>query len=352
MIRVEGLVKRFGRDVAVDGVDLAVGRGEFFAILGGSGSGKTTLLRLIAGFERPNAGRILIDGADMTDAPPHRRPVNMMFQSYALFPHMSVVKNIEFGLRQEGARGDELRKRAAEALDMVAMREFAQRKPEQLSGGQRQRVALARAIVKRPKVLLLDEPLSALDRKLREATQVQLLDVQKRTGITFVVVTHDQDEAMTLASRVAVMNAGRIEQVDSPRALYAQPANRFVAGFIGATNLLPARASGEGLAGDGIETMLAPSMAVDSAGPLWVSIRPEHVAIAAETRHLPHDNVESGKVIGLSYYGDHTVYFVRAAGGAVLRAAQFNTIHKRPAFKVDDPVSLSWPPEAITVLRS
>ncbi|HUO55186.1 MAG TPA: ABC transporter ATP-binding protein [Rhodoblastus sp.] len=352
MIRVEGLVKRFGREIAVDGVDLAVGRGEFFAILGGSGSGKTTLLRMIAGFEQPDSGRILIDGADMTDAPPHRRPVNMMFQSYALFPHMSVARNVEFGLRQEGARGAELMKRTAEALDMVAMRDFAQRRPDQLSGGQRQRVALARALVKRPKVLLLDEPLSALDRKLREATQLQLLDIQQRTGITFVVVTHDQDEAMTLASRVAVMNGGRVEQVDTPRALYSQPANRFVAGFIGATNLLPARASGEGLEGEGIETLLAPSMTVECAGPLWVSIRPENVSIAAEARHLPHDNVESGRVIGLSYYGDHTVYFVRAAGGAVLRAAQFSTVHKQPAFKVDDPVTLSWPAEAITVLRS
>jgi putrescine transport system ATP-binding protein len=352
MIRVEGLIKRFGRDTAVDGVDLAIGRGEFFAILGGSGSGKTTLLRMIAGFERPDSGRILIDGANMTEAPPHRRPVNMMFQSYALFPHMSVVKNVEFGLRQEGLRGEELSRRTAEALDLVAMRDFAHRKPDQLSGGQKQRVALARAIVKRPKVLLLDEPLSALDRKLREATQLHLLDVQKRTGITFVIVTHDQDEAMALASRVAVMNAGRVEQVDSPRALYAQPANRFVAGFIGAVNLLPVRASGEGFMGDGVETLLAPSAAIDSASPLWAAIRPENVAIAPGAHRMPHPNTEIGRVVGLSYYGDHTVYFVRASGGAVLRAAQFNSVHQGPAFKIDDPVTLSWPAEAITVLRS
>ncbi|MCI4680261.1 ABC transporter ATP-binding protein [Rhodoblastus acidophilus] len=352
MIQVEGLTKKFGRDMAVTGVDLAIAAGEFFAILGGSGSGKTTLLRMIAGFERPDKGRVLIDGADMTDAPPHRRPVNMMFQSYALFPHMSVAKNIEFGLRQEGLRGAELRRRADEALDLVVMRDFADRKPHQLSGGQKQRVALARAIVKRPKVLLLDEPLSALDRKLRETTQMHLLEVQKRTGVTFVVVTHDQDEAMTLASRVAVMNAGRIEQVDTPRALYARPANRFVAGFVGATNLLPARASGEGLLGEGVLTFLAPAAPVLGVGVFWASIRPENITIARRANCLPRANAEHGAVEALSYYGDHTVYFVRAEGGALLRAAQFNAVHGGPGFKIGDAVSVCWPPEAITVLRA
>ncbi len=352
MIRVEGLTKNFGDDVAVAGVDLAIARHEFFAILGGSGSGKTTLLRMIAGFERPDAGRILIDGADMTAAPPHRRPVNMMFQSYALFPHMSVANNVAFGLRQEGVRGTELRRRTDEALDLVVMRDYAERKPHQLSGGQKQRVALARAIVKRPKVLLLDEPLSALDRKLREATQLQLLDVQKKTGVTFVVVTHDQDEAMTLASRVAVMNHGRIEQVDTPRALYAQPANRFVAGFIGAINLLPAEASGEGLLGEGVAGFLVASAPVAGAGPFWVSIRPENIGVAARNEHLPRSNAENGQVESLSYYGDRTVYFVRAEGGALLRAAQFNAVHAAHAFAVGDNVTLTWPPEAVTVLRS
>ncbi|MGO8737819.1 ABC transporter ATP-binding protein [Rhodoblastus sp.] len=352
MIRVEGLTKRFGGEAAVAGVDLAIAPGEFFAILGGSGSGKTTLLRMIAGFERPDSGRILIDGADMTAAPPHKRPVNMMFQSYALFPHMSVAKNVEFGLRQEGFRGAELRRRADEALDLVAMRDYAERRPHQLSGGQKQRVALARAIVKRPKVLLLDEPLSALDRKLRETTQLHLLDVQKKTGVTFVVVTHDQDEAMTLASRVAVMNEGRIEQVDTPRALYAQPVNRFVAGFIGATNLLAAKASGEGFLGDGVVGFLVASAPVAGAGPFWVSIRPENIAIAARAPHLPRSNAENGVIEGLSYYGDHTIYFVRAEGGALLRAARFNAVHAAAAFHVGDAVTLSWPPEAVTALRS
>ncbi len=352
MIRVEGLTKNFGGEVAVDRVDLSIARSEFFAILGGSGSGKTTLLRMIAGFERPDEGRILIDGADMTAAPPHRRPVNMMFQSYALFPHMSVAKNVEFGLRQEGFRGAELRRRADEALDLVAMRDYAERMPHQLSGGQKQRVALARAIVKRPKVLLLDEPLSALDRKLREATQLHLLDVQKKTGVTFVVVTHDQDEAMTMASRVAVMNRGRIEQVDTPRALYAQPVNRFVAGFIGATNLLPAEASGEGFLGEGVAGFLVAPAAVAGAGPFWLSIRPENIGIAARNAHLPRSNAENGVVEGLSYYGDHTVYFVRAEGGALLRAARFNAVHAARAFHIGDDVTLSWPPEAVTVLRA
>jgi putrescine transport system ATP-binding protein len=352
MVRVEGLTKNFGGEVAVAGVDLAIAAGEFFAILGGSGSGKTTLLRMIAGFERPDEGRILIDGADVTGAPPHRRPVNMMFQSYALFPHMSVAKNVEFGLRQEGARGAELRRRAEEALDLVAMNDYAERKPHQLSGGQKQRVALARAIVKRPKVLLLDEPLSALDRKLREATQLHLLDVQKKTGVTFVVVTHDQDEAMTLASRVAVMNRGRIEQVDTPRALYAQPANRFVAGFIGASNLLAAKASGEGLLAEGVTGFVVAPAAVAGAGRFWVSIRPENIAISARNGHLLRSNAENGQVEGLSYYGDHTVYFVRAQGGALLRAALFNAVHAAPAFHIGDDVTLSWPAEAVTVLRS
>jgi putrescine transport system ATP-binding protein len=352
MIRVEGLTRNFGGEVAVDRVDLTVAPGEFFAILGGSGSGKTTLLRMIAGFERADEGRVLIDGADMTEAPPHRRPVNMMFQSYALFPHMTVAGNVEFGLRQEGLRGAELRRRADEALDLVAMGDYAERKPHQLSGGQKQRVALARAIVKRPKVLLLDEPLSALDRKLREATQLHLLDVQKRTGVTFVVVTHDQDEALTMASKVAVMNKGRIEQVDTPRALYAQPANRFVAGFIGATNLLPAEASGEGFLGEGVAGFLVAQAAVAGAGPFWISIRPENIAISAREPHLPHSNAENGRVEGLSFYGDHSVYFVRAEGGALLRAARFNAVHAARAFHVGDDVTLSWPPEAVTVLRS
>ncbi|HUO54300.1 MAG TPA: ABC transporter ATP-binding protein [Rhodoblastus sp.] len=352
MIRLQGLTKSFGRDRAVDGVDLEVAEGEFFALLGGSGSGKTTLLRMIAGFERPDRGRVLIDDADMTDAPPHRRPVNMMFQSYALFPHMSVAKNVEFGLRQEGLRGTELRWRADEALDFVAMRSFADRKPHQLSGGQKQRVALARAIVKRPKVLLLDEPLSALDRKLREATQSHLIEVQKATGVTFIVVTHDQDEAMTLASRVAVMNAGRVEQVDSPRALYAQPANRFVASFVGATNLFAARPTGEGLEGEGLSTILAPAAPIAGAGPFWTSIRPENIAIVKRAGGLPRDNAENGVVVGLSFYGDHTVYFARAEGGALLRAAQFNIMGGGPSFRVGDTVTLSWPAEAITVLRS
>jgi putrescine transport system ATP-binding protein len=352
MIRVEGLTKRFADDVAVAGVDLAIAAGEFFAILGGSGSGKTTLLRMIAGFERPDKGRILIDGADMTSAPPHRRPVNMMFQSYALFPHMSVAKNVEFGLRQEGLRGRELRRRTDEALDLVAMFDYSQRKPHQLSGGQKQRVALARAIVKKPKVLLLDEPLSALDRKLREATQSHLLNVQQRTGVTFVVVTHDQDEAMILASRVAVMNRGRIEQVDAPRALYSKPANRFVASFIGATNLLPARASGEGLLGEGVAAFIAPAAPVGGAGAFWASIRPESIAITPRVTSLPRANAENGVIEALSYHGDRTVYFVRADGGALLRAARIDAFHAAPAFRIGEAVTLSWPPEAIIVVRS
>ena len=236
-IRVENVTKRFGTFVAVNNVSLRVFKGEIFCLLGGSGCGKTTLLRMLAGFEQPSSGSVFIDGQDMAGIPPYERPVNMMFQSYAIFPHMTVAGNVAFGLEQEKLTRAEIERRVAEILDIVKLGEYAKRKPHQLSGGQRQRVALARSLVKRPKLLLLDEPLGALDRKLREHTQFELLSIQEKLGVTFVVVTHDQEEAMTLSSRVGVMNRGEIVQVGTPRQIYEFPASRFVADFIGSVNL-------------------------------------------------------------------------------------------------------------------
>jgi putrescine transport system ATP-binding protein len=240
-VRIEGVTKRFGAFTAVDDVSLDIQEGEIFCLLGGSGCGKTTLLRMLAGFEQPSAGRILIDGQDMADVAPYERPVNMMFQSYALFPHMTVQDNVAFGLEQEKLPKAQIAQRVEAMLSLVRLDGMAQRKPHQLSGGQRQRVALARSLVKRPRLLLLDEPLGALDRKLREHTQFELLGLQKQLGVTFVVVTHDQEEAMTLANRIGVMDRGRIVQVGSPRDIYEYPSTRFVADFIGSVNLFEGR---------------------------------------------------------------------------------------------------------------
>ena len=240
-VRLEGVTKRFGGFVAVDRVDLAIHKGELFSILGASGCGKTTLLRMLAGLETPSEGRIVIDGVDVTELPPYERPVNMMFQSYALFPHMSVQKNVAFGLRQDKVAAGEVDDRVAEILKLVRMEQLAKRMPHQLSGGQRQRVALARALVKRPKLLLLDEPLAALDKKLREHTQFELLNIQEKLGVTFVVVTHDQEEAMTLATRIGVMNHGEIVQIGTPSDIYEYPSSRFVADFIGSVNMFEGR---------------------------------------------------------------------------------------------------------------
>src|SRR5690348_5475434 len=248
-VRISHVTKKFGDFVAVDDVSLDIRRGEIFCLLGGSGSGKTTLLRMLAGFEMPSGGRICIDGEDMSAVPPYERPVNMMFQSYALFPHMNVEKNVAFGLEQEQLGREEIRRRVAEILEIVQMSPYAGRKPHQLSGGQRQRVALARALAKRPKLLLLDEPLAALDRKLRERTQFELLNIQERLGITLIVVTHDQGEAMTLATRMGVTDRGRIVQVGTPAEIYEAPVNRFVADFIGSVNLLEGEVVGLGADG-------------------------------------------------------------------------------------------------------
>ncbi len=368
-LRIEGVSKRFGGFPAVDDVSLSIGRGEVFCLLGGSGSGKTTLLRLLAGFETPDRGKIYIDGEDVSAVPPYRRPVNMMFQSYALFPHLSVEKNVAFGLEQERLSRQEIRQRVGEMLEIVKMAAYGPRRPHQLSGGQRQRVALARALVKRPKLLLLDEPLAALDRKLREHTQFELLNIQKRLGVTFIVVTHDQQEAMTLASRMGVMDHGRIVQVGTPSEIYEAPATRFVADFIGSVNLFEGRvteARADGLdihcAEIGAEMRLAcgPSSAAADGTPalthgalalargvpavargatVWVALRPEKIQLSRPGA----PGSLTGIVKEIGYMGGVSTYLVEIASGKLLRVTLPNSARQSEhQISRNDTVSLSW----------
>ncbi|MBS0517617.1 MAG: ABC transporter ATP-binding protein [Proteobacteria bacterium] len=326
IVRLEGVAKRFGDVAAVDGVDLEIGTGELFALLGGSGCGKTTLLRLLAGFEAPDAGRILIGGRDMADVPPHRRPVNMMFQSYALFPHMDVTANIAYGLRREGLARGEIATRVAEALALVKLDGLGARRPAQLSGGQRQRVALARALVKRPKLLLLDEPLAALDRKLREGTRFELVRLQEQLGLTFVMVTHDQEEAMSMATRLAVMNAGRIAQTGTPHDLYERPASRFVADFVGIANILDL--------GDG----------------RWLAIRPEKIGLSVDRPETAH--AIAGNILDVAYEGDRSLYRVAVKGGPVMLVSRTNMLRlERESFGRGQHVWLGWSSDAGQVLN-
>jgi putrescine transport system ATP-binding protein len=354
-VRISHVTKKFGDFVAVDDVSLDIRRGEIFCLLGGSGSGKTTLLRMLAGFERPSAGAIYIDGVDMASIPPYERPVNMMFQSYALFPHMSVEKNVAFGLEQEGLARDAIRRQVGEILEIVQMGGMGARKPHQLSGGQRQRVALARALVKRPKLLLLDEPLAALDKKLRERTQFELLNIQQRLGVTFIVVTHDQEEAMTLGQRLGVMNRGRIAQVGTPTDIYESPATRFVADFIGSVNMFEGRVSEQRAEGLRLEvgelgcTMRAErTLSCVDGATVWAAIRPEKISISREppasaaAGALP-ENAVRGTVREIAYMGDMSIYLVQIASGKMLRVTLPNTTRgtERPIAR-EESVWLSW----------
>ena len=343
-VRLEGLSKRFAETLAVDDVTLDIEDGELFGLLGASGSGKTTLLRLLGGFEAPSAGRVLIDGVDVTAAPPYQRPTNMVFQSYALFPHMTVAKNIAFGLKQARIGAQEIASRVDEALELVRLTGFGGRKPSQLSGGQRQRVALARALVLRPKLLLLDEPLSALDKKLREQTQFELMRLQRQLGITFVMVTHDQDEAMAMATRIAVMDHGRVVEVGAPRAIYERPGSRFVADFIGGANILDAEPARAGL-------VRLPSLGVTCPGELagkgWIALRPERIALS---RAATSSGVAlQGAVEAVAFHGDVQLYGVRLDGGAELRVSAHNAAGD-PGPRLGDRVWLSWPDDAPVVL--
>jgi len=331
-IRLVELRKHFGSVVAVDGVDLDVADGEFFAVLGPSGSGKTTILRMVAGFEMPTSGVIELGGIDATKTPPFRRNVNTVFQDYALFPHMTVEQNVAYGLRVKGVAKSERTTRVGEALDMVRLGDLGARKPTQLSGGQRQRVALARALVNRPRVLLLDEPLGALDLKLREQMQVELKAIQREVGITFVFVTHDQDEALTLCDRLAVMNAGKLEQVGAAGEVYEEPATRFVAEFVGSSNVIEDAAA------------LAILGAARTA-----SVRPEKIRVAAEGAAV--DGVRAAGVVReIVYAGSETRVVVAADAGVTLTALVLNSAGAGAEFPRDSRVTLSWDPASTRFL--
>ncbi len=343
--------KRFTATPAVDRVSLVVERGEFFALLGPSGSGKTTLLRLIAGFEAPDAGRILIDGQDMTAVAPYARPVNMMFQSYALFPHLDAAGNIAFGLKQEGMPRRQRAARVAEMLALVQMTGFAHRRPHELSGGQKQRIALARALAKMPKLLLLDEPLAALDRKLREETRLELTGIQRRVGTTFLVVTHDQEEALGMASRIAVMNQGRLAQIGTPAEIYERPASRFVAGFVGAVNLFEGRVvdgkDGARFAIDGIDdpAPLPPGAIPPQTGPIALAVRPEKLVLSAVR---PVAFGLSASVLSIDYQGGHSTVHLATRSGLKLRGVVPGA--EARGFRRDDIVWVTWAADAGVVL--
>ena len=350
LVRFIGVTKRFGDVVAVDDLTLDIAEGECFALLGGSGSGKTTLLRLLAGFEQPTSGRMHIGGQDITDVPPHRRPVNMMFQSYALFPHMNVERNVGFGLRQEGLPKTEIRERVAAGLKLVKMEDLAKRRPDQLSGGQRQRVALARALVKRPRVLLLDEPLAALDKRLREQTRFELMRIQDEVGITFIVVTHDQEEAMSLATRIGVMNSGRIVQTGSPREIYEAPINRFVADFIGSVNLFEGRVvrqTGGVVTLDipeipgGVQAQHETTVPIDTVCAL--ALRPEKLLLSREDPGPVAVNRIHGVVAELGYLGASCIFRIRTDTGRIIQVMQANQARDLSlAYQWNEPVWASW----------
>jgi putrescine transport system ATP-binding protein len=340
LLRIDAVVKKFGAFRAVDGLSLDIRAGEFFALLGPSGCGKTTLLRMLAGFESPDEGRILLAGRDLAQIPPHERPVNMMFQNYALFPHLSVRDNIAFGLKRARLPRREIKARVAELVALVKLQGLEKRKPDQLSGGQRQRVALARSLARRPRVLLLDEPLAALDKKLRESTQLELTELQRRLGLTFIIVTHDQEEAMTVASRIGVMDSGRLEQVATPRELYEAPCSRWVAEFVGDINLFegqlePGQSSRPGMAPRlaiatreaGTVHVAEPRQPITKAD-ICVAIRPEKVKLSRRGPVSDDANALNrleGVVTDVGYLGGLTTYKVKLDSGAVLRSSMANT---------------------------
>jgi putrescine transport system ATP-binding protein len=359
-VLIEGVSKSYGAALAVDNVSLQIYRGEMFALVGASGCGKTTLLRMLAGFVHPTSGRIVIDDVEMGDVPPHERPVNMMFQSYALFPHMTVETNVGYGLRRLPLDAAVKRQRVQEALDMVQLGALAQRKPHQLSGGQRQRVALARALIRRPKVLLLDEPLSALDKKLREQTQFELMDLQYKVGITFIVVTHDQDEAMALATRIAVMDRGEVVQVGTPGEIYEFPRSRFVADFVGTTNLFEGTVSAcePGLirvqcAETGCELLVDDRGSFSVGQRVWVALRPEKVRLAKQPTSGARTNQLRGVVWELGYLGNRSTYRIKTASGKLVTVfAQNERRTSEAVIDWSDEVFVSWNAEAAVLLQS
>jgi putrescine transport system ATP-binding protein len=359
LIRFENVTKQFGDAVAVDHLSLNIFEGEFFCLLGPSGCGKTTLMRMLAGFETPSEGSITLAGQNLAGVPPYRRPVNMMFQSYALFPHMSVEKNIAFGLKQDGMPKDQIAERVGEMLRLVQLEKLARRYPSQLSGGQRQRVALARALAKKPKVLLLDEPLGALDKKLREETQFELMDIQHDLHMTFVVVTHDQEEAMTMADRIAVMDHGRIVQVATPGEIYEQPKTRFIAEFVGDVNILEGHVQGQENGLWRVKTSSAqvpltiddPDEVLHSGQAVAIAVRPEKMVIQRDPPGAGAINVLTGEVWDIGYLGDWTVYRVKLATGEILRVTRANASRfvENP-IDWDEQVYVTFAPDAAVIL--
>jgi putrescine transport system ATP-binding protein len=356
-IQIIDVVKKFGDATAVDHVSLSVAKNELFALLGSSGCGKSTLLRMLAGFEQPTSGRVLIDGDDLAKVPPYKRPVNMMFQSYALFPHMTVEQNVAFGLKQEGVAKNEIRERVETALDLVQMRKFSKRKPHQMSGGQQQRVALARSLVKRPKLLLLDEPMSALDKKIRQATQIELVNILDKVDVTCVMVTHDQEEAMTMANRLAVMSEGKIIQIGTPHEVYEFPNCRFTAEFIGSTNLFNGKvvedeADHVFIDGPDLKTKLYVSHGI--TGPLGmdvsVSVRPERINVTRAKPEQPY-NWAQGTVSNLAYMGSYTLFHVTLENGKVVIAnVPSLALMREDAPSYGDEVFVSWAETSSVVL--
>ncbi|EKG34666.1 polyamine ABC transporter ATP-binding protein [Pseudomonas syringae pv. aptata] len=359
LVKIDRVTKKFDETIAVDDVSLQINKGEIFALLGGSGSGKSTLLRMLAGFERPTEGRIYLDGVDITDMPPYERPINMMFQSYALFPHMTVADNIAFGLKQDKLGKSEIEARVAEMLKLVQMTQYAKRKPHQLSGGQRQRVALARSLAKKPKLLLLDEPMGALDKKLRSQMQLELVEIIERVGVTCVMVTHDQEEAMTMAERIAIMHLGWIAQIGSPIDIYETPTSRLVCEFIGSVNLFE---------GDVIEDMEAHALirSPELERNIYVghgvstsvedkhityALRPEKLLITTEQPGFEY-NWSRGKVHDIAYLGGHSVFYVELPGGKLVQSFVANAERQGARPTWGDEVYVWWEDDSGVVLRS
>ena len=360
-IKMQGITKRFGDFTAVDNVDLDIYKGELFCWLGGSGCGKSTLLRMLAGFETPSSGKMFIDGVEINDIPAYERPVNMMFQSYALFPHMNVEKNIAYGLVRDGVEKSEIKKRVDEIIEMVELGQFGKRKPHQLSGGQRQRVALARALVKQPKVLLLDEPLGALDKRLREQTQYELMNIQEQLGVTFIVVTHDQEEAMTLSTRIAVMDKGKFIQTGTPTEIYETPDSRFIANFIGSANIF----QGHVVENDKDHVLVQSrrdeslffidhGLDIQENSKVWVAVRPEKIKISKNKPAEQGPNQLTGKVHDIGYLGKLSNYKVELDNGKIIEITYPNQVRSTSgehAVDWDDQVYLTWEPSSAVVLR-
>ena len=358
-IKIRSLSKKFGEFTAVDNINLDIYKGELFSLLGGSGCGKTTLLRMLAGFETPSSGTIYIDGVDMTEVPPYARPINMMFQSYALFPHMTVEQNVAYGLKRDKIPKDEIKRRVDEILSMVELSDFIKRKPHQLSGGQRQRVALARALVKQPKVLLLDEPLGALDKRLREQTQFELINIQDQLGVTFVVVTHDQEEAMTLSTRMAMMDAGKFQQIGTPTEVYEYPESRLVANFIGSANMFEGRVSQSGpdhvvvtSKELGVEFNTEHTNSIIEGTKVWIAVRPEKITLSKTPLDVTTNQLK-GVVVDIGYHGKTSTYRIRISNDQIIEVSvpsQKRPKGDRQSIDWDEEIYMNWDQSNAVVL--